>query len=107
MRRPRDYDAEMKLLTDKAKALQDRKLRELGQLVTATGADGLGADILAGVLVNAAATNDMVQREEWRTAGAAFFLRGRSAQAGAAKDTARRTAAPRAPQPAAGAFGAG
>jgi hypothetical protein len=106
MRRPRDYDAEMKQLADKAKALQDRKLRELGQLVTATGADGLGADVLAGVLVAAVATTDMVQKEAWRTAGAAFFLRGKHA-AGAAKDTARRAKAPGSAQPAAGAAGAG
>ncbi|WP_374594978.1 conjugal transfer protein TraD [Sphingosinicella sp.] len=106
MRRPRDYDAEMKLLAHKAKALQERKLRELGQLVTATGADGLGVDVLAGVLVNAAATTDMVQREEWRTAGAAFFLRGKLATS-AAKGNPRRAAAPRSPEPAAGAAGAG
>ena len=106
MRRPRDYDAEMKLLADKAKALQDRKLRELGQLVIAAGADALGVDVLAGVLVNAVTTTDMVQREEWRSAGAAFFLRGKHA-AGAATDTARRAAAPRSPEPAAGAAGAG
>jgi len=96
----------MKLLADKAKVLQDRKLRELGQLVTATGADALGADVLAGVLVKAAATIDMVQKEEWRTAGAAFFLRGKRAD-GAAKDATRRAAAPRAPEPATGAAGAG
>lgn len=106
MRRPHDYDAEMKLLADKAKALQDRKLRELGQLVTATGADGLGADVLAGVLAAAVATTDMVQREEWRTAGAAFFLRGKLATS-AAKDTARRAATTGSPLPAAGAAGAG
>jgi hypothetical protein len=106
MRRPRDYDAEMKLLAHKAKALQDRKLRELGQLVTATGADSLGADVLAGVLVKAAATTDMMQKEEWRTAGAAFFLRGKHTTS-AAKDTARRAAAPRSPEPAAGTAGAG
>ncbi|MFD0847947.1 conjugal transfer protein TraD [Sphingosinicella xenopeptidilytica] len=106
MRRPRDYDAEMKLLADKVKALQDRKLRELGQLVAATGADALGIDVLAGVLVHAAATTDMVQREEWRRAGAAFFLRGKHAD-GAAKDTVRRAPAPRSQEPAAGAAGAG
>lgn len=106
MRRPRDYDAEMKALADKAKALQDRKLRELGQLVTATGADGLGVDVLAGLLVKAAATTDMVQKVEWRTAGAAFFLRGKRTN-GAAKDTARRAAAPGSAQSAAGTAGAG
>ncbi len=106
MRRPRDYDAEMKLLAEKAKALQDRKLRELGQLVTATGADALGVDVLAGVLLAAVATTDMVQREEWRTAGAAFFLCGKHAD-GAAKDTARRAKVAGAAVPTAGAAGAG
>ncbi len=106
MRRPRDFDAEMKALTDKAKALQDRKLRELGQLVTATGADTLGADVLAGVLVAAVATTDMVQKEEWRTAGAAFFLRGKHTTS-AAKDSARRAKVAGAAVSTAGAAGAG
>jgi hypothetical protein len=96
----------MKALADRAKALQDRKLRELGQLVTATGADSLGVDVLAGVLVSAVTTTDMVQREEWRTAGAAFFLRGKL-KTSAAKDTARRAKAPRSPEPPAGTAGAG
>ncbi|WP_374595730.1 conjugal transfer protein TraD [Sphingosinicella sp.] len=107
MRRPRDYDAEMKLLADKAKALQDRKLRELGQLVTTTGADSLGVDVLAGVLVNAAATTDMVQKEEWRTAGTAFFLRGKHAPAGTAKDGKGRAADAGSAASVAGAAGAG
>ena len=106
MRRPRDYDAEMKLLADKAKALQDRKLRELGQLVTATGADGLGVDVLAGVLVNAATTTDMVQKEAWRTAGAALFLRGKHAD-GAAKDATGRAKVAGAAVSTAGSAGAG
>jgi len=33
MRKPRDYDAELKALTDKAKALREDKLRRLGVLV--------------------------------------------------------------------------
>ncbi len=106
MRRPRDYDAEMKLLADKAKALQERKLRELGQLVTATGADSLGVDVLAGVLVNAFATTDKVQREEWRTDGAAFFLRGKIATS-AATDGKGGEKASRSPEPATSAAGAG
>jgi hypothetical protein len=106
MRRPRDYDAEMKLLADKAKTLQDRKLRELGQLVTATGADRLEADVLAGVLVNAVTTTDMVQKEEWRSSGAAFFLRGKHTTS-AAKDTPRRAAAPGSATSVAGSAGAG
>ena len=106
MRRPRDYDAEMKLLADKAKVLQDRKLRELGQLVTTTGADSLGVDVLAGVLVTAVATTDMAQRETWRTAGAAFFLRGKHAIS-AATNTARRAKVTSAAEPTAGAASAG
>jgi hypothetical protein len=62
--------------------------------------------VLAGVLVNAVATTDMVQREEWRTAGAAFFLRGKLATS-AAKDTARRAKVAGAAVSAADAAGAG
>jgi hypothetical protein len=96
----------MKLLADKAKGLQDRKVRELGQLVTATGADTLGVDVLAGVLVNAVTTTDMVQKEAWRTAGAAFFLRGKHTTS-AAKDTARRAKVAGAPVSTAGSASAG
>ena len=45
MRKPRDFDSELKALADKAKALRDRRVRQLGELVTATG---VSADNLAG-----------------------------------------------------------
>src|SRR5690606_19787164 len=36
MRKPRDYDAELKALEDKAKELKTRKVQQLGELVIAT-----------------------------------------------------------------------
>lgn len=74
MRKPRDFDSELKALADKAKALRERRVRQLGELVTATGADALDADILAGALLHAATVKDAGTKEEWRKAGAAFFL---------------------------------
>jgi hypothetical protein len=73
MRKPRDFDSELKALADKAKALKERRLRELGELVAATGADALDADSLAGALLDVVANKDSATREGWRKAGAAFF----------------------------------
>jgi len=73
MRKPRDYDAELKALTDKARQLKSRKQSQLGELVVATGADGLSAEALAGALLDAVATTDSAKREVWRKRGAAFF----------------------------------
>jgi len=73
MRKPRDFDSELKVLADKAKALKERRVRQLGELVTATGADALDAELLAGVLLDAVASKDVATREDWRKAGAAFF----------------------------------
>src|SRR3546814_12160432 len=41
MRKVRDYDAELKALGDKARALKAKKVQQLGELVTSTGADAL------------------------------------------------------------------
>lgn len=73
MRKPRDYDAELKALTKKARQLKSRKQSQLGELVMATGADGLSAEALAGALLDAVATTDSAKREAWRKRGAAFF----------------------------------
>jgi hypothetical protein len=43
MRKPRDFDGELKALQDKARDLKSRKVQQLGELVIATGADSLGA----------------------------------------------------------------
>jgi hypothetical protein len=75
MRKPRDYDAELKALGDRAKLLKERKVRQLGELVIAAGADGLEADTLAGVLLQAVETKDSAVKEGWRRRGAEWFLR--------------------------------
>lgn len=73
MRRPRDFDSELKALAGKAKQLKERRVRQLGELVTATGADALDADLLVGALLNAVDANDAATKEGWRKAGAGFF----------------------------------
>lgn len=72
MRKPRDYDADLKALADKARQLKTRKQSQLGELVVATGADALSVEELAGALLYAAGT-DAATREAWRKRGAAFF----------------------------------
>jgi len=75
MRKPRDFDSELKALADKAKLLKERRVRQLGELVIACGADALDADMLAGALLGVVATKDASMKEGWRRAGAAFFQR--------------------------------
>jgi hypothetical protein len=77
LRKPRDYDAELKALEDKAKDLKYRKVQQLGELVISTGADTLTPDELAGALIVLAETKDAGKREAWAKRGAAFF-QGRS-----------------------------
>jgi hypothetical protein len=62
MRKPRDFDAELKALGDKARGLKSRKVQQLGELVIATGADALSADELAGALIVLAETKDAGKR---------------------------------------------
>jgi len=86
MRRPKDYDAELKALDERAQQLKSRKLQQLGELVVSTGADTLPIEVLAGVLISAAETEDTATQEGWRVRGAAFFrrvsrTRGRAGQA--------------------------
>lgn len=81
MRKPRDYDAEMKALADKARHLKSRKQSQLGELVIATGADALNIEELAGALLAAAAMTDAATKEAWCRRGAAFF-RGTRPQPG-------------------------
>lgn len=75
MRKVRDYDAELRALEDKARALKVRRVEQLGTLVTTTGADRLDMEMLAGVLLDAVASGDAKMREAWRVKGAAFFQR--------------------------------
>jgi hypothetical protein len=73
MRKPRDFDAELKSLEDRARDLKARKVQQLGELVISTGADALSADELAGALIVLAETKDAGKREAWAKRGAGFF----------------------------------
>jgi hypothetical protein len=93
MRKPRDLDAELKALAEKAKLLKERHVRELGALVIACQADALDIDILAGALLDAVATTDAAKREAWRTRGGAFFRNGTSSATRNAHHDSARTKA--------------
>ena len=102
MRKPRDYDAELQALTDKAKALKTKKQGQLGELVIAAGADALSIEQLAGALLEAVGA-DAARKEAWRKNGAAFF-RGDGARArkGAGRDAGGTAAVNTSPQPSSG-----
>ena len=86
MRKPRDFDSELKALADKAKQLKERRVRDLGALIIATGADALDVDVLAGALLDAAANTDKATGEGWRKRGTAFFQgKSRDSASGASK----------------------
>ncbi|MCL8384307.1 conjugal transfer protein TraD [Xanthobacter aminoxidans] len=107
MRKPRDFDAELKSLEHKARDLRSRKVQQLGELVISTGADALSADELAGALIVLAETKDAGKREAWAKRGAAYF-QGRSRQTASApgRDTGGDPAQPRGAQPASDGTGA-
>jgi hypothetical protein len=107
MRKPSNYDSELKALDDKAKQLKERQVRQLGELVIACGANRLDVEVLAGALLDAADRDDLMIREEWRTRGAAFFRKGRRGAARGPQSRAR-SAPPRdnSAQPADGEAGA-
>ncbi|RZT44888.1 conjugative transfer protein TraD [Sphingomonas sp. BK036] len=84
MRKVRDYDAELKALSVKARALKAKRVEQLGQLVAATGADALDAETLAGVLLDAVRSKDANAKEAWRATGVAFFQRRGRKSCGAA-----------------------
>ena len=107
MRKPRDYDAELKALEDKARELKIRKVQQLGELVIATGADALTTEELAGALVALAETKDAGKREAWAKRGAAFF-QGKSRRSAPAsdRDTGGAPTQPGGAQPASGTTGA-
>ena len=94
MRKPRDIDTELKALEAKAKTLKERRDRQLGELVIATGADALDAELLTGALLGAVATKDANAKEGWRKAGAGFFQRGTNKAATRTDRSAANDAAP-------------
>ena len=106
MRKPRDFDAELQALTDKAKTLKTRKQAQLGELVIACGADALSIEQLAGALLEAVGA-DSSQKEVWRKNGAAFFRSdGARARKGAGRSAGGASAIGASPQPSSGEAGA-
>jgi hypothetical protein len=85
MRKPRDFDAELKALEGKARDLKSRKVQQLGELVIATGADSLSADELAGALIVLAETKDAGKKDAWAKRGVGFF-QSRSRRTASATD---------------------
>ena len=107
MRKPRDFDAELKALTDKARDLKSRKVQQLGELVIATGADSLNTDELAGALIVLTETKDAGKREAWARRGAAFFQnRARRNAPATDRNMDGAAAQPNGAQPASGRKGA-
>ena len=87
-RKPRDFDAELQALMDKAKKVKSQKTVQLGELVQIVGADALSMEALAGALL-AAIEQSKKQPEakaRWTERGQAFFQaggkRGKKASAG-------------------------
>ncbi len=90
MRKPRDFDAELKTLECKAKTLKERKIRQLGELVIATGADALDAETLAGGMLHLVDSSDAARKEGGRKRGAGFFQGGKAEPAHGADRDPRR-----------------
>ena len=103
MRKPRDFDAALKALEDKARELKTRKVQQLGELVIATGADTLTTNELAGALIVLAETKEAGKREAWARRGAAFFQsRARRTAKASERDAGGAPAQPGGAQPPSG-----
>jgi len=90
MRKPRDYDAKLKALDDKARQLKARKREQLGELVIATGADALRIEQLVGALLLAVEATGASAKEAQHARGAAFFR----AKSGARQSAHRNDSGP-------------
>ena len=86
MRKPRDIDAELAALAERASALKARRVTQLGELVGATGADALDLDTLAGALLAVAAERDGAVRAAWKREGERFFRGERKASGKTERD---------------------
>ena len=88
MRKVRNYDAELKALSDKARQIKARKVEQLGALVVATGADALDLEVIAGMLRQGVMEAKLESvKESWRADGAMFLKsRGRKGHGPAGDD---------------------
>ena len=93
MRKPRDIDAELKALADKAKGLKARRIAQLGELAVLTGADALDLETFAGALLAAVKdAKNAETKEAWGREGAQFFQRRARGRKGAGGSADRDTA---------------
>ena len=100
-RRPRDIEAELKALQDKARQLRTRQKSQLGELLLSTGAaDALDPDALAGLLLRGLeqAKSDPKAVEGWRKRGEASYRREPQAAASPGAGTTANDPAP-SPEP--------
>ena len=89
MRKPRNYDSDMKALRDRAQWLKARKVQQLGELVIATGADTLPVEQIAGALLAAVEMKDAMVLKGWDERGDAFFRSRRRSTARGNGDNTR------------------
>jgi hypothetical protein len=89
-RKPRDFDAELAAIMERAKKVKSQKTVQLGELVQVTGADVLPIEALAGALL-AALEQSKKQPEaitRWTERGQTFFQQGgKRGKKAAASDT--------------------
>lgn len=104
-RKPRDYDAELQVLMDKAKKVKNQKTTQLGELVQIVGADALPFEALAGALIEAVEQSKKKSEAvaRWAERGQSVFQqggkRGKKTEPG---DTAGSTAGDSSRAPASG-----
>jgi hypothetical protein len=94
-RKPRDYDAELQALMEKAKKVKSQKTIQLGELVQVVGADTLPFEALAGALLAAVEQSKKAPEAvaRWTERGQAFFQQGgKRGTKAATGDTAGGTA---------------
>jgi len=107
-RKPRDYDAELQALMDKARKVKTQKTTQLGELVQIIGADALPMEALAGALLAVVkqSKDQPGTLAKWTEAGKAVFQSGGKrgkkavpgdAASGAAGNTGAAPAPDRAP----------
>jgi len=71
-RKPRDYGIGVEAINQKVRALKQRMISQLGELVIACRADMLPVDVLAGGLLSGR-SNDAPVQDVWWKAGAVMF----------------------------------
>jgi DNA-binding protein H-NS len=72
MKKPRDIDAELRALTQKARDLKAKRVTQMGELVIATAGEQIPLEILAGLLLTSRGATPS-EREAWRAKGESFF----------------------------------